>query len=125
MKFACTRVIRGNRGDLLSRYGILSALQKMGVEDLVVFCNKDQDISPLEYPTVHYGPLYNLFPQKEGLQTLIQSNTVLWTAGLDLQDDSSLAKLVHMLCYLWLLSTSGLEDICTNARGRTINHKMG
>lgn len=109
MKFACPRVIRGNRGDLLSRYGILTALHKMGMVDIVVFCEKDQHIFPLKYPTVGYGHLYNLFPNKEGLQALVQADAVLWTAGLDLQDDSSLVKLLHTLCVFSSYRLLGLK----------------
>lgn len=109
MRFVCPRVICANRGDLLSRYGILSALQEMGINDIAVFCHQDQHIAPLPYPTVSYGRLYNLLPHREGLHALRRSDIVLWTAGLDLQDDSSLLKLVHTLCVFASYRLMGLR----------------
>jgi polysaccharide pyruvyl transferase WcaK-like protein len=109
MRFVCPRWIRGNRGDLLSRLGILSALHYQGIEDLVVFCDKKQDIFPLRYRTVQNGYLYNLVPRREGLQELLRTDTVLWTAGLDLQDDSSLAKLMQTLCVFYSYRLMGLK----------------
>ncbi|MFC1798239.1 polysaccharide pyruvyl transferase family protein [Thermodesulfobacteriota bacterium] len=97
MKLVSPRVIRGNRGDLLSRYGILSELYGLGIKNLTVFCFKNKDIYPLEFRTVNYGHIYNLIPSYQGLKELIKSDVVLWTGGIDLQDDSSLVKLIHTL----------------------------
>ncbi len=98
MKYVCPRWIRGNRGDLISRLGILSALNKLGSKDITVFWDKNQDIFPLSYKGVENGYLYNLIPRFKGFLELLKADTVLWTAGLDLQDDSSLIKLFHTLC---------------------------
>ena len=97
MTFVCPRVIRGNRGDLLSRQGILQALQDRGLNDIVVACHQAGQIAPLGLSTAPYGRLYNLIPGWKGFRALWRARTVLWTGGLDLQDDSSLAKLVHTL----------------------------
>lgn len=97
MTFVCPRVIRGNRGDLLSRQGILQALQDRGMNDIVVTCHHPNQTTPLGLETVPYGRMYNLVPEWRGLLALWRARTVLWTGGLDLQDDSSLAKLVHTL----------------------------
>ena len=97
MTFVCPRVIRGNRGDLLSRQGILQALQDRGLNDIVVACHQAGQITPLGLSTAPYGRLYNLIPGWKGFRALWRARTVLWTGGLDLQDDSSLAKLVHTL----------------------------
>lgn len=102
MRWICPRVIRGNRGDLLSRYGILSALSKADQRTLVVCCDKAEDIQGLNYNIVPCGRLYNFFPSRAGLSALWRAQGVLWTAGLDLQDDSSLIKLLYL--YLIFLS---------------------
>lgn len=109
MKAICPRWIRGNRGDLLSRLGILSALQIEGFKDLVVYCDKPQDIFPLEYKTANNGFLYNLIPSPKGFRELLKAEAVLWTAGLDLQDDSSLAKLLQTLILFYSYRLLGLK----------------
>lgn len=108
MTYVCPRVIRGNRGDLLSRYGILSELRQMGIDDITVFCHKREHIGSLDYSIANYGSLYNLIPTRQGLDALTKASRVLWTAGLDLQDDSSLLKLVHTLCVFSLYRQLGL-----------------
>jgi polysaccharide pyruvyl transferase WcaK-like protein len=114
--FICPRWIRGNRGDLLSRYGILSALHRMLIDDIVVFCDKAQDIYPLPFRTLPNGYLYNLLPGRGGFRELRGSDIVLWTAGLDLQDDSSLTKLLHTLVVFTSLRLMGLR-ICVLMQG--------
>jgi len=109
MRFVCPRVIRGNRGDLLSRYGILSELYGLGIHDITVFCLKEEDIYPLKFKTVRYGYIYNLIPSYRGLKAFINSDAVLWTGGLDLQDDSSLLKLLHMLVVFITYRILGLK----------------
>ncbi len=99
MKFVLPRVIKGNRGDIASRWGLLRSLKLLGYEEVTVFTHLPGDIPDLSYERRSIGKLRNLLPNKEGWQTLKQSDIVLWAAGLDLQDDSSLAKLI----YLWLV----------------------
>lgn len=98
MKFVLPRVILGNRGDLASRWGLLRTLKQLGVHDVAVFSQFPQDIPPLDYEQRTYGKMRNALLNREGRKALLQSDVVLWAVGLDLQDDSSLAKLV----YVWL-----------------------
>lgn len=95
MKLISPRLIVGNRGDLLSRYGILEALQRLGNLEITSFCQSIADLGPLTLPTLPYGPLYNLWPGLAGQRALRKASVVVWTGGLDLQDDSSLLKLIH------------------------------
>lgn len=99
MRFVLPRVIFGNRGDLASRWGVLSTLSHFDVHDVTVFCQFEQDIPVLNYDRCEYGILRNFFPNQSGRRALKQADVVIWAVGLDMQDDSSLAKLV----YLWLL----------------------
>jgi polysaccharide pyruvyl transferase WcaK-like protein len=91
-------MIRGNRGDLASRYGILSQLHLLGFKDVTVFCDAASDIASLPYNRQPYGFVYNLIPRCQGLKKLVFADTVIWTGGIDLQDDSSLLKLCHTAC---------------------------
>ncbi len=111
MKWACPRVIRGNRGDLLSRQGILQELIAQGERDIAVFGLHDVDVPGPVRPVLPYGPLYNLLPRERGWRALWNSDAVLWTGGLDLQDDSSLAKLVHTLAVFGSYRALGLRVI--------------
>jgi polysaccharide pyruvyl transferase WcaK-like protein len=95
VKFISPRTVMGNRGDLLSRYGILEALTRYTGEKPVVFAVAPEDIGPLNCPILPYGPLYNLWPRMAGVRALREAESVVWTGGLDLQDDSSFLKLVH------------------------------
>ena len=103
MSWISPRVIRGNRGDIASRYCILSELIAAGVDVNAVFATRPEHVpSALRGRLVSYGPIYNLWPRLEGLRAFFRSRYVVWTGGLDLQDDSSLVKLVHM----WIVFAS-------------------
>ena len=103
MSWISPRVIRGNRGDIASRYCILSELIAAGVNVNAVFATRPEHLpSALRGRLVSYGPIYNLWPHLKGLRAFFRSRYVVWTGGLDLQDDSSLVKLVHM----WIIFAS-------------------
>lgn len=109
MKLVCPRVIRGNRGDLLSRYSILAFLDQEKGHEIAVHCADPSHFDPLALVPVDYGWLYNLIPTWKGLQSLRNAEVVLWTGGLDLQDDSSLVKLLHTLCVFVSYRLLGLK----------------
>ena len=98
MRFVLPRVILGNLGDLASRWGLLRALDLLEVSDVAVFSRAAEDLPPLTYPNLSYGPLRNSLHDRVGWEAIKKADTVLWTVGLDLQDDSSLVKLI----YLWM-----------------------
>ncbi len=128
MKLVCPRVIRGNRGDLLSRWGILSTLAALGVDNAAVFCARARHVPPGPFRPYAYGPVYNLLPPPAGWRALARADTLLWTGGLDLQDDSSLAKLGHMLVLFSIYRGLGLRVVAlmqgagplTTAPGRAL-----
>ena len=87
MSIVCPRVIRGNRGDIASRYGILQTLVNCGATVSAVFAARDIHVpEPLRAKIVPYGPVYNFWPRLRGLRLLMRSRTVVWTGGLDLQE---------------------------------------
>jgi polysaccharide pyruvyl transferase WcaK-like protein len=95
--FILPRYILGNRGDHASRWGVLRTLYSLGVKDVTVFRRSAEDVPALPYAALAYRPLKNLLQDRAGWRALRQSDTVLWAVGLDMQDDSSLARLL----YLW------------------------
>lgn len=103
MGWAVPRVIRGNRGDIASRYGILGGLADRGVPVTALFAARSDHVPPqLGTEILPYGPAHNLWPGWRGVKALARSRAVIWTGGLDLQDDSSLLKLLHT----WLVFLS-------------------
>ena len=60
MKYISTRYIDGNRGDLLSRYGILSGLQELGLlDEVAVMALRPEHTAGLNCRKLPYGRLYN------------------------------------------------------------------
>lgn len=112
IKFISPRVIKGNRGDLLSRWGILTAISSMTSGPITVFCSQRRHLPPIPAKPLHYGAVYNFFPSLRGWRALAKADVVLWTGGLDLQDDSSLAKLCHTWLTFFVYRLLGLKIVC-------------
>jgi polysaccharide pyruvyl transferase WcaK-like protein len=68
------------------------------VGNVAVFSRASDDTPPLAYSNLPYGPIRNLLHDRAGWEAIKNADTVLWTVGLDIQDDSSLIKLI----YLWV-----------------------
>lgn len=126
MRLISTRYIVGNRGDLLSRYGILSALQDIGLaESTSVMISKLAHIEPLKYQTLGYGKLYNTLLNLKGWRTLLKSDVVIWTGGLDLSDDSSLLKLLYIYVNFLIYRLVGLKIYVLNQGAGPIKTNCG
>lgn len=110
-KVLLPRAIKTNRGDLASRWFFLQALRQYPHWQPVVFSQFEDDVPFLakRYP---YGPLRNAVPVWPSWPDVLQSDKVLWVAGLDLQDDSSLLKLVYMWAVFRLYRLLGKEIWC-------------
>ena len=107
MNLASPRFIRGNRGDIASRYGILKTVLHGGASVSAVFASRAAHLpQALQRSVLPYGLVYNLWPRWQGIQALRRASAVIWTGGLDLQDDSSLTKLLAHLARLRLLPLS-------------------
>jgi len=96
MNFVLPRVILGNRGDLASRWGVLHALQNLGVDTATVFYHRKNDLPDISYKCLQYRPMKNLLLDKDSFLALRDADTVLWAVGLDMQDDSSLARILYL-----------------------------
>jgi polysaccharide pyruvyl transferase WcaK-like protein len=125
MKILLPRVIRGNRGDLASRWGVLKALELHGHTELSVFRHLEGDIPKQSFPVFPYGSLRNFQPAPESRQAFREGELVLWAVGLDMQDDSSLAKLL----FLWFLfaryKLQGLKIIALFQGAGPIRTRLG
>src|SRR5258708_2661505 len=106
-RFVFPRVTKGNRGDIASRWGLLRGLQKAGVTDALIYYNRIEDVPSQALASFRY------FPLREMQRTLARDkrtfgvDTVLWAVGLDLQDDSSLIKLILLWGRFWLYRRAG------------------
>lgn len=95
MNYILPRVIKGNRGDIASRWGVLRSLHQMGVQGVTAFTQFPDDVPDLPYHYPPYGRGRNLLLSREGRQAFRRPGAILWAVGLDLQDDSSLARLLY------------------------------
>lgn len=112
MKIVLPRVVLGNRGDLASRWGVLRALARLGLDDVAVFRRSPADLPPLAYAQLPYGRMRNMLPGRAGRAALRHADTVAWAVGLDMQDDSSLAKLIYLRALFGLYRSRGLKLVC-------------
>jgi len=94
--FILPRVIIGNRGDLLSRYGIIQLLKTLSSR-ICVFCKSEQDLLDLGVPCLKYRKFHNFFMSRAQKRALKRTGIVVWGAGLDMQDESGLFKLLYLI----------------------------
>jgi polysaccharide pyruvyl transferase WcaK-like protein len=125
MRFLLPRVITGNRGDLLSRWAIMLAMKRLGLDEAAVWRLRDRDIPRGRFTHVDYGRIHNLIPTLVGLRAMLRGRIVLWTGGLDIQDDSSLLKLLHHLLLFAMYRCCGLKIILVQQGAGPITTKPG
>jgi polysaccharide pyruvyl transferase WcaK-like protein len=112
MNFILPRVIYGNLGDLASRWGVLRALHQLGVDDVTVFRNLEIDLPALPFCALDYRPFRNLGLDRAARDAFRRADTVLWAVGLDMQDDSSLVRMMYLWVAFRLYRALGLKIIC-------------
>lgn len=112
MKLILPRVIYGNLGDLASRWGVLRALHQLGADDVTVFRNLPHDVPDLPFRALDYRPFHNLRLDRPAWDALRRADTVLWAVGLDMQDDSSLARMLYLWVAFRLYRALGLKIVC-------------
>jgi polysaccharide pyruvyl transferase WcaK-like protein len=106
------RVIYGNLGDLASRWGVLRALHQLGADDVTVFRNLEMDAPALPFRALDYRPLRNLRLDRAARDAFRRADTVLWAVGLDMQDDSSLVRMMYLWVAFRLYRALDLKIIC-------------
>jgi polysaccharide pyruvyl transferase WcaK-like protein len=125
MKFVLPRAIIGNLGDISSRWGVVKSLEKLGVEDVVIYRNLPGDLPPSPFDQRSYHGFRNLPPNSDDIRILRNSDVVLWAAGLDLQDDSSLVKLMYLWVQFHWYRWMGLRIWCLFQGAGPIKTSMG
>lgn len=125
MKYVLPRTIYGNRGDLASRWGVLKALHKLGVDHVSVYRQFPLDLPPLDYHQLEYHGFRNLPPTRIELNLLRRSDVVLWAVGLDMQDDSSLVKLMYLWLIFRMYKSLGLKIVCLFQGAGPIRTRLG
>ena len=125
LKFALPRVIRGNRGDLASRWALMRSLHSLNIKTLSVFCENPDDIPPVGFPSYSYGKIRNLLQSGSGKDALREADTILWAVGLDLQDDSSLTKLIFLRLLFGVYRRQGKKIWCVFQGAGPIRTKLG
>lgn len=99
VKVLLPRSIKSNRGDLASRWFFLKALAFARWVVPIVFSQFEEDIPKIHGKRYAYGKFRNAVPIWASWNDIRKARYVFWAVGLDMQDDSSLTKLV----YLWLV----------------------
>lgn len=132
VKLVLPRVIYGNLGDLASRWGALRALHLLGAQDVTVFRHLEGDTPTLPFRALDYRPLHNLRLDRPAWEALRRADVVLWAVGLDMQDDSSLARLLYLWTVFRFYRALGLNIVClfqgagpiTTAAGRLLGRAV-
>jgi polysaccharide pyruvyl transferase WcaK-like protein len=112
MNFVLPRYINGNRGDIASRWGLLHALYNLGEREGAVFCVYPEDAPQELYRSLPCGKYHNLLLNWDGRRALAKADTILWGVGLDMQDDSSLARLLYLRVLFGLYRQMGKRIWC-------------
>jgi polysaccharide pyruvyl transferase WcaK-like protein len=112
MNFALPRYISGNRGDIASRWGLLRALHNLGEHDGTVFCVHHEDAPQGLFRSLPCGKYHNLVLNRDGRNALAKADTIVWGVGLDMQDDSSLARLLYLRVLFGLYRQMGKRIWC-------------
>ncbi len=127
------RVIYGNRGDILSRWGLLNGLERFGNTSIQVFAHEADDLPKHYHNTfIKYGRFHNLLLSTEARRALHQSEKVLWGGGLDITDQSSKSKLTYLLVLFTYYRLLGKKIDCvfqgagpiTTSYGRFISRQV-
>lgn len=83
----------------------------MGVENVTIFRRATEDVPPLPYRALDYHPVRNLLPGQGHWQALRQADAVLWAVELDMQDDSSLTKLMKLSRFFLTRQSAGMSAV--------------
>lgn len=110
-KIFLIRPTEPNRGDVISRHGLLKNLRNRGTDWGPVIVLSSQKTPCFEGPidAVRPGPLKDLIPTMEQIRRYRRGDEVWWACGHDLQDDSSALKLPFILVKFLFFKAMGLR----------------
>lgn len=107
------RVIYGNRGDILSRWGLLNGIKRLGNSTTQVFAHCEDDLPDMYRDAFFpYGNFHNLWLTRAARRALIRSDKVIWGGGLDITDESSKSKLIYLNVLFTYYRILGKEINC-------------
>ena len=105
------RFIAGNRGDISSRWGVINAFANEGIPLPPVYSKYPKEL-PKDYQYIFEpGPFRNLLWKGIGRSVIKEANTIIWTPGLDFQDDSSRVRLLFHYVLFKRFKIHGLKII--------------
>jgi polysaccharide pyruvyl transferase WcaK-like protein len=105
------RWIGTNRGDILSRYGLLKYfLRKHPGADVIVISNNPVEWFPQGCVIIPPGPLKDLFPRWRQLRLYQKGDIIVWACGQDMLDESSVLILPHMFLKFLFFKILGLKN---------------
>lgn len=109
-KIFFVRPTEPNRGDMMSRYGLLKivALENKP-EQVIVLTNRSISELPAPFITIRPGKLKDLIPRWEQVRLYARGDEVWWACGLDMQDDSSMMKLPFLVIKFLFFRAMGLK----------------
>ncbi|MDY7039155.1 MAG: polysaccharide pyruvyl transferase family protein [Thermodesulfobacteriota bacterium] len=109
-KIFLVRPTEPNRGDIMSRYGLLKQIRGQNDTDQIVVLSK-RDVSELAglATIVKPGPLKDLIPRWEQVSLYSKGDEVWWACGHDFQDDSSALKLPFLVVKFLFYRLMGLR----------------
>lgn len=106
-------MIYGNRGDILSRWGLINGLFAIGENDVHVFAHRRNDLpEQVQNHFDPYGKFHNLFLSPSAKHAFNRADRILWGGGLDMTDESSMAKLMYLLVIFSHYRMLGKEIDC-------------
>jgi polysaccharide pyruvyl transferase WcaK-like protein len=94
MSLIFPRVIKGNLGDLASRWSLLRAFYELNFMPECYIGSADaDDIPPFKFVSpISLSNIYNLFSAGKDKKDNLEFKSVIWAVGLDLSDEFSLLK---------------------------------
>ena len=120
------RVIYGNRGDILSRWGLINGLYTIGKDNVHIFAHREDDLPERAHDHFDpYGKFHNLLLSPTAKMAQKQCDRILWGGGLDMTDESSLSKLMYILVLFSYYRMLGKEVDCVFQGAGPIKTRVG
>lgn len=110
-KIFLIRPTEPNRGDMMSRYGLLKKIAscRHAPENIIVLSSRSPAELPGPFKVVRPGLLKDLIPRWEQVRLYAKGDEAWWACGHDFQDDSSLLKLPFLIIKFVFLKIMGLR----------------
>ena len=124
MKIFLIRPTEPNRGDMMSRHGLLMRLRNCR-NQVVVLSDYSRSFFPRDVIIVKPGILKDLIPSWSQIRLYSRGDEVWWAVGHDLQDDSSSLKLPFLLIKFLFFRLFGLKTKIISQGAGPLTTNMG